>query len=48
MKEITVAGIDLAFEMGPMILKEVDKKDFPLLFCMLEAICNNKKLIIDW
>ena len=48
MKEITVEGADLAFEIGPKILKEFDKKDFPLLFCMLEAICNNKKLIIDW
>ena len=48
MKEITVEGADLAFEIGPKILKEFNKKDFPLLFCMLEAICNNKKLIIDW
>ena len=48
MKETTVEGADLAFEIGPKILKEFDKKDFPLLFCMLEAICNNKKLIIDW
>ena len=48
MKEITVEGADLAFEIGPKILKEFDKKDFPLLFCMIEAICNNKKLMIDW
>lgn len=48
MKEITVEGADLAFEIGPKILKEFDKTDFPLLFCILDAICNNKKLIIDW
>ena len=48
MKEITVEGAELAFQIGPKILAEFDKKEFPLLFSMLEAICNNKKLVISW
>ena len=48
MKEITVEGAELAFQIGPKILEEFDKKEFPLLFSMLDAICNNKKLVINW
>ena len=48
MKEITVEGAELAFQIGPKILTEFDKKEFPLLFSMLDAICNNKKLVISW
>ena len=48
MKEITVEGADLAFAIGPKILKEFDKKEFPLLLSMIECICNNEKLKIDW
>ena len=48
MKEITIEGAELALEIGPKILREFDKNEFPLLFSMLDAICNNKKLIINW
>ena len=48
MKDITVEGADLAFEIGPKILKEFDKKEFPLLISVIESIYNNKKLEISW
>ena len=48
MKNITVEGAELAKEIGPFILKNYLKKDFPLMFNVIESICNNKKLQIDW
>jgi glycerol-3-phosphate dehydrogenase (NAD(P)+) len=48
MKNITVEGAELAKEIGPFILKNYSKKDFPLMFNIIESICNNKKLQIDW
>ena len=48
MRDITVEGADLAFEIGPKILKEFDKKEFPLLISVIESICKNKKLVINW
>jgi glycerol-3-phosphate dehydrogenase (NAD(P)+) len=48
MKKITVEGAQLALEIGPNILSELDQKHFPLMFNMLSAICDNKKLEINW
>jgi len=48
MKDITVEGAQLAFEIGPKILQDLNSKHFPLMFNMLETICNNKKLEIIW
>ena len=48
MKEITVEGAQLALEIGPILLKELNKDQFPLMFNILETICNNKKLSINW
>ena len=48
MKNITVEGAQLALEIGPKILKELEQKKFPLMFSMLNAICENKKLEIQW
>ena len=48
MKNITVEGAQLALEIGPKILEELDQKDFPLMFSMLKTICENKKLEIKW
>jgi glycerol-3-phosphate dehydrogenase (NAD(P)+) len=48
MKNITVEGAELAKEIGPFILKNYSKEDFPLMFNIIESICNNKKLQIDW
>ena len=48
MKEITVEGAELAIAIGPKILKEFKKEDFPLLISVIKCICNNKKLEINW
>ena len=47
-KEITIEGADLAYEIGPKILKEFKEKEFPLLFSVIKSICNNQKLEINW
>jgi glycerol-3-phosphate dehydrogenase (NAD(P)+) len=48
MKNITVEGAQLALEIGPKILEELNPKNFPLMFSMLKTICENKKLEIQW
>ena len=48
MKNITVEGAQLALEIGPKILQELNPRHFPLMFSMLSTICENKKLEIDW
>jgi glycerol-3-phosphate dehydrogenase (NAD(P)+) len=48
MKEITVEGAQLALEIGPKILQDLNPKHFPLMFSMLKTICQNKKLEINW
>jgi len=48
MKNITVEGAQLALEIGPKILLDLNPKHFPLMFSMLKTICENKKLEISW
>ena len=48
MKNITVEGAQLALEIGPKILQDLNPKHFPLMFSVLQTICENKKLIISW
>ena len=48
MKDITVEGAQLALEIGPKILQDLNPQHFPLMFSMLKTICENKKLQIDW
>ena len=48
MKNITVEGAQLALEIGPKILQDLNSKHFPLMFSMLNTICANKKLEINW
>ena len=48
MKEITVEGAQLAFEIEPKIMKNFNEKQFPLMFSILKCICYNKKLEINW
>ena len=48
MKNITVEGAQLALEIGPRILEDLNSKKFPLMFSMLNTICENKKLEINW
>ena len=48
MKNVTVEGAQLALEIGPKILQDLNSKHFPLMFSMLNTICANKKLEINW
>jgi len=48
MKNVTVEGAQLALEIGPKILQDLNPKHFPLMFSMLNTICENKKLEISW
>ena len=48
MKDITVEGAQLALEIGPKILQDLNPKHFPLMHSMLQTICENKKLQINW
>jgi glycerol-3-phosphate dehydrogenase (NAD(P)+) len=48
MKHTTVEGAQLALEIGPKILQDLNQKHFPLMFSMLNTICENKKLEINW
>jgi len=47
MPKDTVEGEQLAREIGPFILKKIDKKKIPLMVNLLRAILNNKKLKIN-
>ena len=48
MKNITVEGAQLALEIGPKILQDLNSNHFPLMFSMLNTICENKILKIKW
>jgi glycerol-3-phosphate dehydrogenase (NAD(P)+) len=48
MNNITVEGAQLALEIGPKILQDLNPRHFPLMFSMLNTICENKKLEINW
>ena len=44
----TVEGAELAFEIGPKILKDLSKKDFPIMYSLVESICEDKKFVINF
>jgi len=46
MPKDTIEGEQLAREIAPFILKKINKKKIPLMFYLLKAILNNKKLKI--
>ena len=48
MKDVTIEGAQLAIEIGPKIFQDLNQKNFPLMFSILNTICENKKLEIDW
>ena len=48
MKDVTVEGAELAFAIGPKVLKEFNKEEYPLLTSVIDCICENKKLEIRW
>ena len=47
MPKDTVEGEQLAREIGPYILKKIDKKRIPMMTNLLRAILNNKKLKVS-
>jgi glycerol-3-phosphate dehydrogenase (NAD(P)+) len=48
MQNVSVEGAQLALEIGPRILEDLNNKNLPLMFYMLNTICENKKLEINW
>ena len=48
MLNVTVEGADLALEIGPKIKKDFDNKTLPLMISMIDTICEEKPLKINW
>jgi len=48
MPNITVEGADLALEIGTKIKKDFDTKTLPLMISMIDTICEEKPLKINW
>ena len=44
----TVEGADLAIEIGSKVKSDFTKKELPLMISVIDSICEDKKLIIDW
>jgi glycerol-3-phosphate dehydrogenase (NAD(P)+) len=44
----TIEGAQLAFNIAPYILKKINNRKIPLMVNLLKAICENKKLEINW
>tara|TARA_Y100000590_G_scaffold55001_1_gene57508 strand:+ start:803 stop:1831 length:1029 start_codon:yes stop_codon:yes gene_type:complete len=48
MKNETIEGAELVFEIGIKILKDFDKTKIPLMTSLIKSIIDNKKLEIKW
>ena len=48
MPNITVEGADLALEIGTKVKKDFDNKTLPLMISMINTICEEKPLKVDW
>ncbi len=48
MKNDTIEGAELVFEIGTKILKDFDKTKIPLMASLIKSITDNKKLEINW
>jgi len=48
MSNITVEGADLALEIGKKIKSDFDSKTLPLMISIINTICEEKPLKIDW
>ena len=48
MPKITVEGADLAIEIGAKIKQDFDTKTLPLMISMIDTICEEKPLKINW
>ena len=44
----TVEGADLAFEIGTKIKRDFNSTTLPLMFSMINTICDEKPLKIEW
>ena len=44
----TVEGADLAAEIGKKVKSDFDNKTIPLMISMIDAICDETPLKIDW
>ena len=44
----TVEGAELAFEIGPKILKDLSKKDFPIMYSLVESFVKIKNLLLTF
>ena len=48
MKNDTIEGAELVFEIGTKILEDFDKTKIPLMTSLIKSIIDNKKLEINW
>ena len=48
MKNETIEGAELIFEIGTKIQKDFDKVEIPLMISLIKSITDNKKLEINW
>ena len=48
MEKITVEGADLIYEIGKKVKKDFNDKKLPLFIGMINAILEDKKLVIKW
>ena len=48
MKNITVEGAELAFELGDIIKKDFSIKEMPLMIGMIDSIVDDKHVEINW
>jgi len=48
MEKVTVEGADLAIEIAKKVNEDFDKKKLPLMLGMINAIVEDKKLVLDW
>ena len=48
MKNVTVEGADLIFQIGKRIKEDFDSKQLPIMLAMIDAILEDKKLDFRW
>ena len=48
MPNVTVEGADLILKIGAKIKKDFDSKTLPLMISMIDTICEEKPLKVDW
>ena len=44
----TIEGADLAQEIGSKVKSDFDNKELPLMTCMINTICDEIPLKVDW